>query len=171
MKVLLLEPIVPDAATWGSFTVARGFLPPMGMVALYSYLKHKSVDVLFVDTQFGDFGADELVKLLSSDSDIDVVGIPVFTTTAVHSFRTAALCRSVNQKLKIVLGGVHATGLPETDLQECPQADYVVIGEGEKTLFELVKALENGGDHRHGRRDSIQGRSANKKNSAEGIYT
>ena len=43
--------------------------------------------------------------------------------------------------IPIVVGGVHASYFPELCLQYC---DYVVIGEGDETILELVGALEDG---------------------------
>ena len=42
-----------------------------------------------------------------------------------------------------IAGGPHASALPEEALQHF---DFVVIGEGEETLPELLKAIENGSD-------------------------
>jgi len=141
MTVLLLEPIVQDVQKWGSFQVEKGFIPPIGMISLYSYLKSKDLDVLFVDTQFKCRTEVELAAFLREHIKIDIIGIPVFTNTASNSFRTAKLCKEVRPDVTIVLGGVHATSMPKQTLGECPEADYIVLGEGEKTLLELVTAL------------------------------
>lgn len=144
MSTLLLEPLVSDSAKWGRFSAGKGFVPPMGMFSIYSYLKSKGREVRFIDTQFGEFGEDEIRGLLASDKNIRTVGIPVFTNTAFHSFRTAKLCKEANPAVKVVLGGVHATAMPERSLRECPSADYVVLGEGELTMDELVGRIEAG---------------------------
>jgi radical SAM superfamily enzyme YgiQ (UPF0313 family) len=51
--------------------------------------------------------------------------------------------RSRYPDVPIVWGGIHASLLPEQTLEN-PYVDMVVIGEGEATLLELVKALESG---------------------------
>jgi radical SAM superfamily enzyme YgiQ (UPF0313 family) len=43
----------------------------------------------------------------------------------------------------VIWGGVHASLLPEQTLEN-PYLDIVVVGEGERTFLELVKALESG---------------------------
>ena len=73
-----------------------------------------------------------------------VIGVPVFTNTAYYSFKTAELCKKARPDIKVVLGGVHATALPDLSLKECPSADYVVVGEGEITFYELVDRIEKG---------------------------
>ncbi len=45
--------------------------------------------------------------------------------------------------IPIILGGIHPTAAPEETLTQVPGADIVVVGEGEHTLIDLVKAIEN----------------------------
>jgi anaerobic magnesium-protoporphyrin IX monomethyl ester cyclase len=144
VSTLLLEPLMTDKAKWGRFNVGKGFVPPMGMFSIYSYLKSRGKTVRFIDTQFGEYGEEDIKKLLASDKGIKTVGIPVFTNTAFYSFRTAKICKEANPGVKIVLGGVHATALPERSFKECPSADYIVLGEGELTFDELIERIEAG---------------------------
>ena len=51
----------------------------------------------------------------------------------------------------VVLGGPHASSLPERSLQDARALDAVVIGEGEQTLLEIVIA------DRIGSRESLDG--------------
>ncbi len=44
---------------------------------------------------------------------------------------------------KVVIGGIHATILPTQTLKECKACDYVVIGEGEKTLLSLIESFNS----------------------------
>ncbi len=46
----------------------------------------------------------------------------------------------------LVAGGEHMTAAPEHSLADCPALDYVVLGEGEETLVDLVRTLTRGGD-------------------------
>ncbi|HSR57155.1 MAG TPA: cobalamin-dependent protein, partial [Candidatus Binataceae bacterium] len=45
--------------------------------------------------------------------------------------------------IPIIIGGTHATYFPESCLEHC---DYVVMGEGDDAILELVKTLDRGGD-------------------------
>lgn len=44
----------------------------------------------------------------------------------------------------LVIGGEHATALPEYVLNDCKAVDYVVLGEGERVLASLIEAINNG---------------------------
>ena len=140
MKVLLLEAFIPDENKWGSFSAERGLVLPLGMLAIYSYLKHKDVETIWVDTQFGDFTEYHLRKLLQ-DKDIGMVGIPVFTNSAYFSFRTARLCKEIRPDMAVVLGGVHVTILTEQTLKENEAVDYIIAGEAEISFYELAVKL------------------------------
>jgi radical SAM superfamily enzyme YgiQ (UPF0313 family) len=71
----------------------------------------------------------------------DLVGISTITPTATSSYRIADHYRE--QGIPVVMGGPHATCLPEEALQH---ADFVIRGEGETALPQLVRALGGDGD-------------------------
>ncbi|MFH1460440.1 MAG: radical SAM protein [Candidatus Omnitrophota bacterium] len=45
-------------------------------------------------------------------------------------------------KIKIVFGGIHASAVPEVVIKD-DAVDYLIVGEAEEALLELVEALEN----------------------------
>jgi len=74
-------------------------------------------------------------------------GLVGMTTTTPTFHKAVALAKIVKDHAQAatVLGGIHATILPEDSL--APDAvDYVVKGEGEQTLLELVNCLEKKGN-------------------------
>ncbi len=76
----------------------------------------------------------------------DVVGISSKTQNFASARNVAAIARRVNPKAIIVLGGPHASMAGRTALADAPDFDIAVVGEGEQTLVELLKALEQGSD-------------------------
>ena len=138
MKTLLLSPIIPFEVLWGKFHKGGGFIPPLGLMSIASYVRHKGFAVEILDS--GVEGMDEAaLAALLKERQYDVVGIPCFTNTARYTFETVAMVKKVSPQSLVVLGGVHATVLPEKTLAECPDADIVVIGEGELTFLELLE--------------------------------
>lgn len=66
----------------------------------------------------------------------DIVGVTAMT---INYKRALKIISNAKRKRCItVLGGIHATSLPENVLEECPDLDIVVRGEGESTFRELV---------------------------------
>lgn len=76
----------------------------------------------------------------------DVIGIAsLFTPFYREALRVAALAKDVDPTRPVIMGGAHVNACPEQVLAD-PHVDFVVLGEGERTLPELVSAL---GDNRH----------------------
>ncbi|MBN2156711.1 MAG: B12-binding domain-containing radical SAM protein [Candidatus Lokiarchaeota archaeon] len=71
----------------------------------------------------------------------DLVCISTITTTAIPSYNLAIHFRSLG--IPVVMGGPHVSALPEEAIQ---YADYVIVGEGEKVLPLLVRALQGSYD-------------------------
>lgn len=69
----------------------------------------------------------------------DLVGISSITSTAPRAWQLANYFQAL--RIPVVLGGPHFTFLPKEGLH---YADYVVRGEGEKTIVELVEYLKEG---------------------------
>jgi len=74
----------------------------------------------------------------------DVVGISAMSTTYPSALRVVEIARQVCPDCKIVLGGPHPSTMPE-DVLKVEKIDFVIRGEGERTIVELVKTLESGG--------------------------
>lgn len=70
-----------------------------------------------------------------------IVGIS-FTTPMFSEVRDVArFLREAGWNGHLILGGAHATALPEETLRLIPGANSVVLGEGEKTVVNLANAL------------------------------
>ena len=70
----------------------------------------------------------------------DLIGISALTNTARPAYRLAAKCRE--RGIPAIMGGTHATFMPDEALD---RVDFVVKGEGEGPLLELLAALEGRG--------------------------
>ncbi len=139
-RILLLEPYYPPEAAWGSVKVEQGFLPPLGTISIYRWLKEHGRDATFLDTQFGDLTEAGLRERLRTGR-FDLVGLPLFTSTADYVFRTARCVRETLPDAVIVFGGVHATSRSAETLAESPECDFVVRREGELTMLALIDGL------------------------------
>ncbi len=84
---------------------------------------------------------EQIVERIPAETDI--VGITVvFTHEWPAIVRLIDLIRVRFAKAAIVIGGEHVTSLPEFSLLTS-KADIAVLGEGEETAVELVRALRN----------------------------
>jgi len=75
----------------------------------------------------------------------DAIGITFTTLYEPYVRETINLIRAeLSSRIPIVVGGIHAT-LKPAETMAIPGVDYVVLGEGEETLAELLDALAGGG--------------------------
>jgi radical SAM superfamily enzyme YgiQ (UPF0313 family) len=70
--------------------------------------------------------------------EADLVGITGFTSNITRAYEIAQLYRA--KKIKVILGGIHASLLPEEALQ---YGDAVVIGEVEGIWGQVIRDFEN----------------------------
>jgi len=103
-------------------------LPRLGSVLLTTILRDKGMNATAYFLK-----AEEAI---ARGIQADLVGISTITPTATSSYRIADHYRA--QGIPVVMGGPHATCLPEEALQH---ADFVIRGEGETALPRLVQAL------------------------------
>jgi radical SAM superfamily enzyme YgiQ (UPF0313 family) len=70
----------------------------------------------------------------------DVVGITALSTTYSSSLKVARIVKSINPNVKILFGGVHPNICFDQVIPE-PDIDYIILGEGEYSVVELIEAL------------------------------
>src|SRR5262245_46594418 len=76
---------------------------------------------------------DEIVQRVDFDKRVDLVGITANTPAAPHAYSLA--CQFRKRNVAVVIGGPHATLLPEEVMQH---ADAVVVGEAELVWPQLL---------------------------------
>ncbi|NVN97723.1 MAG: cobalamin B12-binding domain-containing protein [Geobacteraceae bacterium] len=129
--------IVPPSV----FVVPRGWewvhtAPFEGPSILASLVKGLGYPFTLLD-QRSDFEPECITGLTSG---YDIIGISVWGDSFNYVRSIIELIREENPYCQIVLGGPLATAVPELML-ESTDADFVIAGEGELTLTELLDAL------------------------------
>lgn len=72
----------------------------------------------------------------------DAVGLQCqFTPYVDDALRVAALVKSIAPHIPVITGGAHASCQPERMLSD-PNVDYVILGEGELSLPQLIERLQ-----------------------------
>jgi anaerobic magnesium-protoporphyrin IX monomethyl ester cyclase len=137
MRVMLVDP--PDFFLEGK-GITRQVLPMgLAMVAAACRPRH-DVTMLLPDVRAykGDDPWGEIARAIEGWKP-DVIGITSVTATFPGARRIAALAGQMG--IPAVLGGVHATFVPEKAAR-LPGVTAVVAGEGEETFPALLEALE-----------------------------
>src|SRR3989442_5529994 len=81
------------------------------------------------------------IERLIRDLEPDVVGLSVMPFQRATALRVARLVHAVRPSARIVVGG-YDPSLATEAYESCPDVDFIVRGEGEQTLSELLRALE-----------------------------
>lgn len=135
MKTLLIDP--PHKI----FGALRMWMPSPGLMCLGAYLEEKGHDVEVMDATTLDAPWTRLTERLSR-RDFDCVGVTCQAATfhwdAVHAVRLAA---RTNPDIPVIGGGGHFSLNFRHLFDLLPELDYVVLGEGEVTFYELVEWL------------------------------
>lgn len=135
MNVLLLIPPGRLFATLNPITT------PLGILYCASYLEKNGHSVKFIDALAEKITQNDVLDIIGQD-DYCLVGISAVTDNRFSAFDLAASIRKKYPHIKIVLGGPHATLSPEDTLMCHESIDYIIKGEGELTLLELINSLE-----------------------------
>src|SRR5665647_670483 len=78
-------------------------------------------------------------------ADRPLEGVMIYSFTTRQAAKVFMEVKNAGTDSIFIAGGPHPSGVPDETLE---YFDYVVLGEGEETLPELVKVLKDGGDPR-----------------------
>jgi radical SAM superfamily enzyme YgiQ (UPF0313 family) len=125
MKITFIQPYhKTNVKLFGKVYMSQLTLP------LLAALTPKDIEVKIVD---------ENVEPIDFNEPTDLVAITMLTPMAPRAYEIATLFRQ--RGVKVVLGGVHATHMPE---EAAKYADAVVIGEAENVWTQLLADFKNG---------------------------
>jgi anaerobic magnesium-protoporphyrin IX monomethyl ester cyclase len=114
--------------------------PPIGLAIIAAVLEQAGYPISIVDANVLRLGQEEIAARVAG---ADVVGITAMTPTINAAVATARHLKKVVPNLTIMLGGPHATLLPDETLLNAPEIDVVVRGESEGTVVKVLQALEH----------------------------
>jgi len=130
MKVLLS---LPDKSGLLDSVQVIETIPNISLAYLGSALKREGFEVRIVNPMKTD-----LFKAVENFSP-DVIGFSAYTEEVKSAARTALKIKKDFPEKLIVLGGAHASSLPERTLNEFSGFDACVVGEGEIPLVRIAK--------------------------------
>ena len=143
-KVMLIAP--PYLDLYGKISRAAGRYFPLGLAYIAGYLrKYGGHDVRMYEPEAQRLSYQDIQRLIKEFRP-DVIGLTSSTPNFPRALELAKLCRE-NSSARVVLGGVHASAVPEFIVENYSSLiDCVVVGEGEETMLELVGAYADGSE-------------------------
>jgi radical SAM superfamily enzyme YgiQ (UPF0313 family) len=115
---------------------------PLGLAYIHTYLESKNIEVetLWLNNKPYENCFKEVIEKVKEFSP-DVVGFQILTCNRVSSYYLIEYIHENFPKIKIIVGGIHATIMYKQLIEKYPFS-IAVLGDGEITLFELIKELD-----------------------------
>ncbi|KPK41824.1 MAG: hypothetical protein AMJ78_04435 [Omnitrophica WOR_2 bacterium SM23_29] len=126
--------------------VATGHeVPPQPLIYLGGFLRQNNFKCSLIDANALGLDIDETVKQILAFSP-KCVGITSPTMLISTAGKMAKKIKENNPDIITIAGGPHITAVPKETMALYPDIDIGVLGEGEITIIELLKALEDKSD-------------------------
>ena len=118
----------------------KAHLPPLGLLYISKILENNGHKIEIIDCNAEKLTTD---KIKNKIKNFDVVGLSTFTKKRDRDFsiKIAKTIKEIDRNKTIIIGGPHATILPELAIKE-HQADICVIGQAENVINMVAEALE-----------------------------
>jgi len=126
MKIVLIYPDFGDR---------KVFHPPLGLASIAASLEKNKHEIKVIIGCFEKNLNSAFQKI--RDYNPEIVAISSLSYTFPKAIKLIKKCRTEN--FKIILGGVHPTVFKDESIK---YADYVISGEAEETIIELLDAIE-----------------------------
>jgi anaerobic magnesium-protoporphyrin IX monomethyl ester cyclase len=140
-KILLITPpyhsgVVESAGVWLN----------VAFVYLAGSLRAAGYEPVIYDAMSHWHTYDDIRKRIEAEKP-DVVGTTAFTAEIVDALKVLRLAKEVDPRITTIIGNVHPTYCYD-EILTAPDnpVDYIVMGEGEETVVELMNCLSSGSD-------------------------
>jgi radical SAM superfamily enzyme YgiQ (UPF0313 family) len=141
--VLLVHPLgYSKEAAKADIARKANLMPPLGLASIAAWLEKHGIAADIVDC-FADPDSDRTILAYVREKKPDFVGFSCTTSSFIDGHRIAMMVREASPETRTVFGGAHVSALRERVLAGFPGVDFVVVGEGEECMRELV---ESGGE-------------------------
>ncbi|MBL8100921.1 MAG: radical SAM protein [Anaerolineales bacterium] len=134
-KIMLINPFRHFIANQAGL----GYLTPLGLVLIGGPLIDAGFEVKLVDHDMNGWSMERLLQEIH-DFQPKYVLLGHSGSTASHNVvvNTVRKIRSIFPEMRIIYGGVYPSYAYQSILQEVPEIDVIVRGEGEKTILDLL---------------------------------
>lgn len=138
MKILFIHPYGSNWMGVGKdLTTIFNLMPPLGMLSIIAFLEARGMQAEIIDCYATPMPVEELITEIIRRAP-DVVGFSCTTSSFLEGYAFAALLKERSPRIITVFGGAHACSVGASLLDVFPAIDYLVIGEGEVSFYELV---------------------------------
>jgi radical SAM superfamily enzyme YgiQ (UPF0313 family) len=128
-KTLLINLKTSEIASTLNFTM------PIGILSLASYLETNNEEVEILDLNVND---DLLIPYI--ERKYKFIGISIMISAQFNkAYEIVKLIKILSPETKIIIGGTHITQFKNDIEKNCKEIDFVIAGEGEQQLLNIVR--------------------------------
>ena len=113
-------------------------MPPLGLASIAAYLERDGIHADIIDCYARP--SDKLIVDYLIEKRPLFIGFSCTTSSFLDAVRISNIAKNVLPGIKTVVGGPHVSALKERIVSDFPVIDFVVVGEGEETLKELIQS-------------------------------
>lgn len=135
--ILLVNPPENYKNTWGIISKFADRVPPLNLLFLLSYVNAHQFKADIIDCNVERDPVEALLKKLREES-YSYIGFTVSTPLAHSVYALSAKVKEMYPSIIQIAGGVHPTFIPD-DVFNNARFDYIIKGEGEVTLLEILQ--------------------------------
>lgn len=139
MKIMFVN---PPYTNFNGIKESAGHSIPLNIAYLAAYLREYTEDVIdILDAEALGLSYYGIEKIIESEKP-DLIAITCPTPAVNHVIKIANIAKQINSGCFVIVGGPHPTAFPE-QTAKIQNIDFVVIGEGEITLLELINTIRS----------------------------
>lgn len=118
---------------------------PLGFVYLAGAARAAGLDAGIYDARTKNHSFSDIEQTFRK-TDASYIAVTAITSTIDVSIKILEAAKAANPHVITILGGIHPTFCYEEVLNATTVVDFVICGEGEATLTELLRTLDDGDD-------------------------
>ncbi|MDR3090290.1 MAG: B12-binding domain-containing radical SAM protein [Desulfobulbaceae bacterium] len=138
MRVVLVHPL---GSNWVSghkdASSLANRMPPIGLLSLAAWLEKEGIETKIIDCLGPTVAPGGVVQRIVQEEP-DLLGFSTTTSAFLDAYQLTESIKKIKPNLKTVFGGVHVSAIGGDLLRQFPEIDFLVMGEGERTLSELA---------------------------------
>ncbi len=125
----------------GDVSRMANIMPPLGLVSMAAVLDQNKIPNAVIDCYCHPDSQTMILDYVKENSP-GFIGFSCTTSSFLDGVRIAGLVKAQAPDIKVIFGGPHVSALEKSLMKTYEVIDYLIIGEGEATLTELLCAAQ-----------------------------
>ena len=141
--ILFATPPLSLEERYGALAQAGSAAPSLGLLMLAAVAREAGHPCAVIDAAALNLDA---VTFLAKVAELkpDIIGFSATTLAIAHAARMGEEAKRLFPRVRIIVGGPHVSAVPVETLERFPVFDAAVVGEGEETVTDLLRAFAVG---------------------------